>query len=218
MTMQTRHPEWRDSTPADPSERAAELARRQETLRDQTLQDYAAMDERAEMRAANAAAAARAAVGDDLAGVGLTAERAARADAARMDTQQLDAARKGIAQTDIAQADAAQMDAARMDAVDASAASPETDLGAELGLHSPLKDRFGTPRTALDDGAPLARGTYDDDDRRYAAQEETDESSDEFVDARDPRNRSGRASSEWSHMKQVVREAWHKVTHPGRHH
>lgn len=191
MAAQTRHPEWRDTTPADPSE----LARRQATLRDQTLQDYAAMDERAEMRAANAAAAARASVGEsaDVSGMAATGHAA-----------DLGA---GIGRSP------------DLGASTGMSTPPESDMSAELGLHSPLEDRFGARRTALDDGAPLARNAYDDDDRRYAAQDDNDDASDNtFVDVRDPRHRSARATSEWRHMKQIVRDAWHKVTHPGRHH
>ncbi|HTJ93172.1 MAG TPA: hypothetical protein VL424_08690 [Pararobbsia sp.] len=186
--QQLRHPEWRDRAEGDPLERAAELARREATLRDQTLQDYAAMDERAEMRAANAAAAARASSHAAMTG---------------------DAAHVGVGS---ASAVASASTNPKADVSDMS-----KDLRAEGGLHSPLADRFGTRRTALDDGAPL-RDTYDDDDRRYSAQDDAYPTDEAFVDTRDPSQRSTRTASEWNHMKTAVRNAWHKMTHPGRHH
>lgn len=187
--QQRSHPEWRDSAAGDPRERAAELARREATLRDQTLQDYAAMDERAEMRAANAAAAAR----------------ASHASHAPMSGEG-----RGDLYPDVQRADVPPT-------VRSSPSSMTKDMSAELGLHSPLEDRFGARRTALDDGAPLG-DAYDDDDRRYSAQDDAYPTDESFVDTRDPRHRATRTPSEWNHMKEAVRNAWHKMTHPGRHH
>lgn len=114
---------------------------------------------------------------------------------------------------------AAMDERAEMRAANAAAAAHAKDMGAELGMHSPVDDRMGAHRTALDDGAPLARGGYEDDARQYAAQDDAVLSGDDaFVDTRDPHRRDQNVPTEWNHMKQAVRNVWHKMTHPGRHH
>ncbi len=89
-------------------------------------------------------------------------------------------------------------------------------MRAELGLRSPLDDRMGR-RRALDDGAPLAADSYDDDDRRYAASTDNDYASSDpdFVDSRAGGQLRAHDGSEWDHLKRVVRDAWHRMTGHG---
>ncbi|RKP51919.1 hypothetical protein [Pararobbsia silviterrae] len=78
----------------------------------------------------------------------------------------------------------------------------------------------GVRHTEFDDGAPRTSTHVDDDDRRYATQDASDFGPDDvFVDTRDMhRARGAGTSSDWQHMKEAMRHAWHRMTHPGRHH
>jgi hypothetical protein len=87
----------------------------------------------------------------------------------------------------------------------------------------PLAPAFTAPtstarRRTLDDGAPLVAEPYDDDDRRYAEGADNGYGTEAggFVDTRDPSPLRSHEGSEWAHIKQVVRDAWHRMT--GHHH
>jgi hypothetical protein len=79
-------------------------------------------------------------------------------------------------------------------------------------------DERAEMRAANAAAAAHARGGDVDDDPRYSMQSDPAMMDDgDFVDTGSNDRRSHRAS-EWGHMKQAVRNAWHRMTHPGRHH
>jgi hypothetical protein len=131
-------------------------------------------------------------------------ERTARYEAEALEAGDVDAERMNLERLNAERLDSAGMQTSST-AYTETPIDPATDLRAELGLRSPLEDRSSIPRRALDDGAPIAADAYDDDDRRY-------EGDADFVDSRGRDVMRTRDSSEWDHVKRVVRDAWHRMT------
>ena len=79
-------------------------------------------------------------------------------------------------------------------------------------------DERAEMRAANAAAAAHARGGVVEDDPQYSMQgDPAMMDDDDFVETQGNDRRSHR-SSEWGHMKQAVRNAWHRMTHPGRHH